>query len=674
MQNFAKLKKAVHSQFKKMAKGKLFRTMVSGSDLWDTYLSSFPPGSNPIYKERTEHDCNCCKQFVRACGNVVSIADNKLVSLWDITTGDPNYQVVVDALAVLVKSQPIHTPFLRTESRLGTDFNHQQLEDGTVKKWNHFHFELPAAFVVSSTEIGGIFSNATATAHVFERGLYEISTDVVETVLELIDQNSIYRGVEHKAVLELFLEQIRKFEKLTTDVERNIFIWAGATRLGGAARIRNTVIGTLLVDLAQGKELDKAVSAFEKNVAPTNYKRPRALVSKAMIKKAQEKVEALGLTSALSRRHATFDDITINNVIFADRTARQAMNVFEEMANEVPVDPKKFSKREEVSIDTFIEDILPKAKVIELQMENRHESNLMSLIAPVNDDVEPLFKWPNNFSWAYQGEVADSIIKQRVKSAGGNIDAVLRFSIMWNDGDDNQNDFDAHSTEPNGNHIWFGNKGIVQPTSGMLDVDIIRPGRNPAVENITWTDLKKMKEGRYRFYVHNYTHNGGRTGFTAEIEYDGTIHTFVYGKELRQNENVTVAEIDFSKTEGIKFVTALSSTVATKEIWGLNTNRFHRTRVIMKSPNHWDGKKTGNMHWFFILEDCLNPIRARGFFNEFLKNDLTEHRKVFEVLGSKMRAEVSEEQLSGLGFSSTKRNSILCRVTGKSTREVRINF
>ena len=85
-------------------------------------------------------------------------------------------------------------------------------------------------------------------------------------------------------------------------------------------------------------------------------------------------------------------------------------------------------------------------------------------------------------------------------------------------------------------------------------------------------------------------------------------------------------------------------------------------------------EETGNKHWFFILDGCLNPDAARGFYNEFLDEKLTEHRKVFEVLGSKMKVAESTEQLSGLGFSSTQKNSVLCKVTGSFTRTIKINF
>jgi len=94
----------------------------------------------------------------------------------------------------------------------------------------------------------------------------------------------------------------------------------------------------------------------------------------------------------------------------------------------------------------------------------------------------------------------------------------------------------------------------------------------------------------------------------------------------------------------------------------------------MLSPNYWDDRTVGNKHFFFMLDGCSNEDKARGFFNEFLTDELTPHRKVFEMVGSKMKTEESENQLSGIGFSSTQRNYILCRVKGAFSRTVKITF
>lgn len=671
MKDFSELKVAVHRQFEEMSKSDLFVTDVGKDELWETYINSFPEGTNPIFKERTEHDCQCCKQFIRACGSVVAIVDNKLVSIWDIEIGG-FYQAVSDALSSLVKSKPVRDVFIHYQQHLGTDFNHQMTESGTIK-WNHFHYILPKRVVKKKDDIGTYLSKIRSRKEVFKRGLEEITDDAVDTVVELIEQNSIYRGQENKAAVDLFSLHKQAFDLITDNEERDAYSWTVSMVIGSVAAIRNTAIGTLLTDLSEGMDINDAVRLFESKVAPTNYKRPTALITKKMIDNAQKKVAELGIEDSLHRRFAVLDDISIDNIIFADRSSRKAMNVFDELAKEVPVDIKKLDKIEEVSIDDFINTIIPKADNIEVYFDNNHVNNLVSLIAPQNVDAKRIFKWDNNFSWAYNGEVADSL-KERVKRAGGNVSGVLRFSIQWNDGDNNQNDFDAHCMEPNTNVIFFENKGRRHPSSGMLDVDIINPGSAVAVENITWDNRSRMQEGTYTFLVHNYSHNGGMTGFAAEIEYEGKIYQYNYGKGLRQGEKVVVAEITFSREGGIKFIKSLPSSETAKIVWSVSTRQFHNTTLIMNSPNHWNGKSTGNKHWFFILKDCKNTDKARGFFNEFLKEDLTEHRKVFEVLGGKTKAPKSTNQLSGLGFSSTQRNSVLCKVVGSFNRIIKIKF
>lgn len=671
MGDFKRLKTASQAQLTRMAEGELFRTGIDKDLLWKTYLSSFPEGTNPIFRERTEHDCQCCKQFIRACGDVVSIIDNKLVSIWDIEIGG-HYQVVVDALSALVKASKVSNIFLHRESSLGTDFN-REIKGGKTRKWDHFYFNLPNRFVKSGDASGAAISHTTSGKDVFKRGLIEISSEAIETVLELIEQNSLYRGSEHKATVELVQTHKALFEAVEGEDERDNYCWLNSLKSGGAARARNSVIGTLLVDISEGVELDKAVKSFESKVAPTNYKRPTALVTQSMIKNAQKKVKELGIEDSLPRRYAVTEDLTINNVLFADRSVKQTMDVFDKMAEDMPANTGNLKKVDEVDIDIFIESILPRADSIELLFENKHANNLMSLIAPVDQDAPNILKWGNNFSWAYNGEVADSM-KQRVKKAGGNVDGVLRFSIQWNDGDNNQNDFDAHCIEPDGNLISYQKKGRIQPSSGMLDVDIVSPGKNVAVENITWINKAKIQQGNHKLLVHNYSHNGGKTGFTAEIEYEGKIYSYCYDKELRGGEKVCVAEIKFDREAGIQFISSLPSTQSSKEIWGVATERFRKVSIIMNSPNHWDGERTGNKHCFFILDGCKNEEKARGFFNEFLDEGLRDHRKVFEVLGSKMKTEKSDNQLSGLGFSSTQKSHVFCKVAGSFTRTIKITF
>lgn len=210
-------------------------------------------------------------------------------------------------------------------------------------------------------------------------------------------------------------------------------------------------------------------------------------------------------------------------------------------------------------------------------------------------------------------------------------------------------------------------------TTGALDVDSINPD-GVAVENITWTNPEKMEKGTYRFYVNDYTHRGGKSGFTAEIEFDGKIYSFEYQKPLRARQNVEVAEVEFDG-ENFSIKPKISTEESSREAWGLRTNSFYPVSAVMYSPNYWDEQYgIGHRHYLFLLKGCKNPESPNGFFNEFLKEELLAHKRVFEALGARMRVEPSDEQLSGLGYSSTKRASLTVRIKGSFTRVVRITF
>lgn len=95
----------------------------------------------------------------------------------------------------------------------------------------------------------------------------------------------------------------------------------------------------------------------------------------------------------------------------------------------------------------------------------------------------------------------------------------------------------------------------------------------------------------------------------------------------------------------------------------------------MYSPNYWDDNAVGNKHWLFMLDGCKNDEDTRGVYNEFLRSDLDQHRKVFEVLGNRTKCPVVDDQLSGLGFSSTKNDTVTAQVTtANGTRLFNINF
>ena len=684
--DFSEFKKLFQKNFEEMTKDadNLFEVAIDKDEFWNLYLDSFPAGTNEVYRSRREYDCSCCRHFIKSIGNAVVIKNNKIRTMWGFVTGDDTFQPVINTLNKYLLSKCVTDVYVSKFKNVGTDNNYEEI-NGQIQEWEHFYLRLPNKFVDNTNKsIGEIQGEFRDTRNVFKRSLDEINEDAINTVLELIASNSLYRGEEWKAVLEKFLEYKKQYDKLPTEDKDN-YAWENSSKAGVAiGRIRNHSVGTLLVDISNNVDLDTAVKRYEAIVAPANYKRPKAIFTKKMLEDAKKTIDELGYTDSLARRFATIDDISVNNILYANRNVVARMSdthdVFAEMMSETKSTAKKFSKVEEVPINKFVTNILPTAQDLEVYLENKHEGNMVSLIAPKNPDSKTMFKWNNGFSWAYTGNMTDSSMKERVKAAGGKVDGVLRFTIQWNDMKNwDKNDLDAHCIEPSHEHIYYGSaarKPGYSRTGGQLDVDIINPSKGcPAVENITWGNKSRMKPGVYKFYVKQFCNRGGTEGFRAEIEFDGTIYSFNYPKELRAKEEIVVATVTLNTNGTFSIKEALPSSTSSKQIWGLTTNEFVPVSVVMYSPNYWDEQAgIGNKHYFFMLKNCVNPDTPHGFYNEFLKNDLDKHKRVFEALGGKMAVESVENQLSGLGFSSTMRNDLIVKVKGSTERVMKVKF
>lgn len=640
---------AVHDRFNFLTKSpttQVFVTSLSKDDLWAAYLASFPEGTNPVFRERTEHDCACCRNFVKNLGRIVVLhSDGSYQTVWDVQA-EGAYGIVAAKLAEMIRQHPIETVYRTKESAYGAKVTYEALETGQTLTWNHFHGQVPAHLKAASP--GEAIGEAAATYQVLQRGLEELSLGACETVADLITANALYRGEEHLQAVKDFTELKRLYDILPRE-QRAVFAWGHIAKRG--ARFRNTVIGTLVQELSEGMDLAAAVARFESKVAPQNYRRTTALITPKMIESALETLRELGLEAAVRRRLANVRDLSANDVLFVDRSVRPHMkdNLADLLMESVrPRTARQGTNAEQdISGEDFINNVLPGATSVELALSPEHLGNFVSLTAPEEDDGSRLFSWNNGFAWAYDGDVADSI-KQRVKAAGGNIDALLRVSLSWS----NYDDLDVHCESPFG-HVYFANK------ANILDVDMNAGGprsRTP-VENLAFTSLR---DGTYRVFVNQYARReADNIGFEVEYEHNGEVRRFSHDRPLASGQNVDV--LAFTVTKGVVVGPVPSKQVqmglgSSAEKWGLTTGQTVPVDMVLLSPNHWGdvAQRRGNKHYIFSLRGCKNPDRARGFFGEFLRPELNAHRKVFEVLGAKTMCPPSDDQLSGVGFSSTR--------------------
>ncbi len=652
-----------------MSKGELY-VVGDGLDrdsLWLTFLSSFPAGTNLRFRERSEYDCSTCRGFIKNVGNVVEINNGQVRSVWSgVSASDPVFSVVAAAMDEFVGTLPLSTIFRSTEAQYGARTT-RTLRDGQVEVWHHLHGRVEKRHRI--TDVGAARGTFDAAVQVFQRGLAELTQHALDTVVDLIDDNALYRGTEHRRAVTEFRSLRNRWTKAT---DGQAFIFANA--MNPAARFRNTVIGTLVQDLSAGVDLEQAVRSFESKVAPQNYQRPTALITPTMVKAAMKTIDELGIEESLQRRFARLSDVSVTNVLWVDNDTQPRMKdgieglLMQAATTRSTGARPRDAKPEEIPVVTFMKDILPGAATLDLWVANSHEPNFVSLTTGRHPAAPRLFTWDNDFGWSYNGNLTDSI-KDRVKRAGGNVTGKLRVSLSWF----NHDDLDLHVFEPNGDHIWFRDK------RNKLDVDMNAGGpfsREP-VENVTWTG--HVPDGEYRIEVNQYNkRESTEVGFVIETESNGKIEQYSHERAVGHKETVEVGRM--TVVDGV--ITAfrpgpdMRPGSAGKDLWGITTEQFVPVSTIMYSPNYFDDSEVGNRHYFFILKGCVNDQPTRGIYNEFLRRDLQPHRKVFEVLGDRTKCEPSPDQLSGLGFSSTVRSSVIAKatMTGGRTQLISIQF
>lgn len=709
--------KKIQAKFAEMSKtGKLFRVALTGQEIWGLYLNSFSKENNPVFRapDSTSKNCNHCNNFIRRYANIVALDENNnIVTMFDVDA-DSEYQDTVKVLSAAIKDSKIVDVFFETFNELNSlpyesckktndvfqlgvaenpkRYNQEEAEKykrgedfivlpDEIKIFNHFHLFLDKAFVdASGDSVEKIMGNYREAKEVFQKGMEIIPLDTLNLVKDLINQGSLLDGATHLHKIEKLIPLKTEYDNLPAS-QRDNWCWVKSFKLP-IAKFKNELMGELCSDLAEGVELNKACQSWNKRVDSVNYMKATAPITKKQIEEAKKFVEENGYAESFDRRFATIDDIDVSEIRHTnvgDGKIKKA-SIFDNVKSTTSTRHKRseFDGVEEVSIDKFMEDILPTCTSVEAFFTNNQQGNLVSLTTANNPDAKPLFKWNNPFSWTFNGNLAGkSEIKAAVKSRGGNVDGVMRVSLSFPATTD---DYDLHLVEPTRNEIYFSNLRSVHLSSGVLDLDAEgRDGHQEPekrVENIVYTDKSKMPKGAYKVFVNNYTGRGLHTPCFLEIEVEGEVT--ILKMKINIANKIEAATINF---DGSSFDVAVGNTMEvidsksiSKEIYGLETNQFHKVNLVCESPNHWGDNNVGNKHYFFMLEGCKSPVAIRSFHNENLLPELAQHRKVLEVLGATNMIAPADKQLSGLGFNATVRDEAILRLSGTHKRTIKVKF
>ena len=634
-----------------LSTGKVYVADVSKDTLWATYIESFPPDM------QQEFNCNACRSFIKYSGLLKIREDLSYETIWDsvLTDNHPEWDKVAENMSNVIRSNlRIRDVWQPTTDKIGIPSNIVIKPGQTPIEWTHLYIPVPTRLKVIVPQE---YLQKKNTLH---RALKELTLEATTEVLSLISDNNLYRGTEHQPLLTQWHQAQRGFLAASSEEQKELFCWKLLGSLSSYSnlwRIRNTAIGVLLVDLSAGLNTEVALKKYEAVVAPYNYKRPKPIFTQSMLTRAKQDLEKAGLLPSLNRKLASPEDLPLEHTLYTYTNVGLPVSTdpFEALASNIAVNPSRVRATRKVNLDTFL-SMLSTAQQVQVLFENRHKKNLVSLLTAQDQTTPSLFAWDNNFSWSYVGGIADSL-KERVKSAGGEIRGKLRISLEWF----NRDDLDLHLKHVDTDRtIYFRQRNGIH--GGYLDVDMNATSSDAVedpVENIIFERL--LPWGNYEVKVHQFQKRSNqKAGYNVEIEMDNSGEVFSFPRETSPASYHTVTKFNYSQEKGLVFTGASPSrrVNASESIWNLATNSWVKVDRLCLSPNYW-GYNRGNKHIFFFLENARNedPL-LRGFYNEFIKPSLSNHRKVIEALAGSMKIDTTKvdasEQLTGLGFSSTQ--------------------
>ncbi len=401
----------------------LFTT--DAAELYPLFLENIPEEAKQCY------NCSACRHFVNRFGRLVSInpeSGKKTAVMWNASVPE-FFQKAVDAVKTKVEDAKITGVFVTDKTELGCS---------KTGIWEHMAVDVPKKIVYQG-RIRTPFQEAAGKAEDYRvlcSSIAKYPQKDVETAVNLLRSDALYRGEQILRMAEWFLETIKLIHgKADAD---NILWYRAASAPVGFCHIPATMVGTLLDDIREGYSVSAIKERFNEKMHPLQYQRPQAAPTLGNVKRAEEIVAKLGLEKSLERRYARLDEVqTVWKPV--QEKAASVGGVFAG----IPIKVKKSEGRNQVeapetvmTFEKFRRTVLPGAKKIELQVSS-HKDSYAALLTAVHSDAPPIILWDreeerNPFSWYLY--VNGSHCKRWNLLPGWNpVTAVVLQPNMWSD-------------------------------------------------------------------------------------------------------------------------------------------------------------------------------------------------------------------------------------------------
>ena len=373
----------------------LFTTSVE--NLYDIFLANLPE------EGRQHYNCNACRNFVNHYGGIVFVNSSGQLfpAMWSFTCPDFFYEACC-AVRKAVSESKITGVFIPESKKLGIP---------RTNEWTHMHVEVPKK-IIYKNKLKTADQEAAEKKEDFRmlmRALQNYKLSTVETAVNLLRSDTLYRGEKTLGIAEWFLEVKQLFEihKKPSSVNVTNLIWVKvATAPAGFCHISSSMIGTLLDDIEAGYDYNDIKRRFDEKMNPLKYQRPQAAPSVGNVRRAEEIIAKLGLENSLKRRYARLDEIP---TIWKPRSLAEdfvSTGVFAAIKTKESLQNKEYDivpRATKMTWEKFQRTVLPIAKKIEFVTKFGTDS-YAAIVTAEHPDAPPIILWDNEetrnpFSW-----------------------------------------------------------------------------------------------------------------------------------------------------------------------------------------------------------------------------------------------------------------------------------
>lgn len=359
----------------------LFFVNVDNKKLWKNYLAKIKSNI------RKHNDCNTCKNFFYKYANVVVITENGEIKslIWDEKLAPDYLSDAVSGIRNEVEKAKVAGVFQPDTNKFGT------ISHGG---WDHYGLTIPIELVWS------VKAKSTAKQKMAEQkedfknllnALSEFKIDNLKNALLILNADALNRSVKFIGPVEWLLERQRE-RKIKNGT--NLLWRAVASAPAGWCSPRSGMVGSLLTDLASGKNFEEVKRSFNAKMHPLQYQRPQALPSAGNIAAAEKLFEKLGLEPALHRKFATVADIKALWKPTLKHSDYNHNGIFSHLKTKESDTAINFNFPEKaITWEKFNSEVLPNVK--RMMMLVPYHGSFVALTTQTYDDAPPILKWDN---------------------------------------------------------------------------------------------------------------------------------------------------------------------------------------------------------------------------------------------------------------------------------------